>query len=77
MSDQSESKKSVDKSALLAEFMATHKMKLKPGIDFPQYKKAPVECELALAVLNKHDATIVFEIVDEESAESSEISASV
>lgn len=47
-------------------FLRENKIKLVGGIEFPLYKKLPVEAELAIAVLNRHEANMTVEFILEE-----------
>lgn len=59
------SKQQIETDQLNA-YLREHKIKLVPGVEFPIYKKLPVELELALAVINRHEPQFAVEVVLEE-----------
>jgi len=61
--DLSQSKKLSDE---VNQFLIDKKVKLVPSISFPNYNKLPVELELALAVMQKHEPSFDIAIASEE-----------
>lgn len=72
MSDQSNLSEMEKKQESLAkevsEFLKQRSAKLVPALSFPVYNKLPIELELALAVIQKHEPEIEIKVIIEEEA---------
>jgi len=49
-------------------FLAENKIKIVPALSFPIYNKMPVDLELALAVINKHEPKIEMQVIADHAA---------
>lgn len=56
----------------LDQFLKENKVKLAPGLSFPIYNKLPVELELALAVVQKHEPQFLVNLVPEKEVNDSQ-----
>lgn len=50
----------------LNKFLAENNIKIVPGLGFPNYNKLPVELELAVHIVKKHDPQFDIQIVVDE-----------
>lgn len=68
MSEKNSKKQSAEEVVTqeLNDFLKTHSAKLVPGLTFPIYNKLPLELELAVAVVKKHEPAFDIQVVLEE-----------
>lgn len=60
--EHSQEQKRIEVSKKIENVLSEYNAKIKPSVSFPMYNKLPVDLELALQIINKHEPQWVIEL---------------